>query len=80
MIMIMMKMSAWLAQLVGYQTVVREVEGSSPGQTNRRREESAFFAMTCSLGKRTINRKSLRLLCHGLVRDVKEPHITVRKV
>ena len=23
-----------LAQLVGYQTVVREVEGSSPGRTN----------------------------------------------
>ena len=26
--------AAWLAQLVGYQTAVREVEGSSPGRTN----------------------------------------------
>ena len=29
-----MQPAAWLDQLVGYQTVVREVEGSSPGQTN----------------------------------------------
>ena len=28
------KTAAWLAQLDGYQTVVREVEGSSPGRTN----------------------------------------------
>ena len=27
-------LAAWLAQLVGYQTVVREVEGSSPAWTN----------------------------------------------
>ena len=26
--------AAWLAQLDGYQTVVREVEGSSPSRTN----------------------------------------------
>ena len=26
--------AAWLAQLVGYQTVVREVKGSRPGRTN----------------------------------------------
>ena len=26
--------AGWLAQLDGYQSVVREVEGSSPGRTN----------------------------------------------